>query len=95
MDAGAQTAPQPLNPINDRGGVVLLAPDTAISVQVGRHWHRCAFGSAHGEWLECSSHLAPGMLGALIGGVIGHPTVHGRQIYERPAQGGAAGISQH
>jgi hypothetical protein len=151
--AGAQTAPQPVNPINDWGGVVLLAPGTPIQVQIGRHWHPCAFDSADGEWLECSSNPAPGLfgrsftyrredvkrvrfedpaastlagavigtgigvgvgalrgggmsgttrggeefigggLGALIGGVIGHPRVHGRVIYERPTQNGAAGAS--
>jgi hypothetical protein len=127
---------------------VLLARGTPISVQIGRHWHSCAFGSANGEWLECSPGLAArpymyrrvevkrvrfeekgastlvggliglgggigvgalggggtngytregselfgGMLGALAGGVIGHcvPLVHGRVIYEQPAQGAVA-----
>lgn len=146
--AGAQNVPQPVNPINDWGGVVLLARGTPISVQVGRHWHSCAFGSANGEWLECSPSLAArpymfrrinvkkvrfeekgastlaggliglgagigagalkgggsngytqegsmlfgGMLGALFGGAIGHsvPLVHGRVIYEQPAQSASA-----
>lgn len=154
--AGAQTVPQPLDPLHDWGGVVLLAPGTPIGVQVGKHWHSCSFGSANGEWLECSSggtgefatgtrmyrreevrrvrfedkeentlaggligtgvgvglgalggggksgmtqggsEFFGGFLGALIGGAIGHeaPMVHGRLIYERPAQNAAAAPPQ-
>jgi hypothetical protein len=61
--AGAQTTSQRVNPVNDWGGVVLLAPGTPIQVQIGRHWHHCAFDSANGEWLECSSNPAPGLFG--------------------------------
>jgi hypothetical protein len=53
--AGAQTAPQPQDSLHDWGGVVLLAPRTPISVQIGKYWHACSFGSANGEWLECAS----------------------------------------
>jgi len=156
MQAGAQTAAQPINPINDWGGVVLLAPGTPISVQIGKHWHGCSFESANGEWLECTSggsgrfagrtrmyrreevrrirfeekeestlagaligtgvgvglgalgggsksgmtqggsEFFGGFLGAIVGGVIGHdaPLVHGRVIYERPAENPASGPAQ-